>query len=172
MTKLSVVVAKLVALAVIGLMAGYACGGSAPDTYYAQWPRGGTAAMPRVTGSIDLLLFDSGGGQAMFQATGKAKGDGLIDNGLYSMWLADQKGQLVQIGSGRADEECEVDPATGEDKENCEIELRLESGVQPAPFQITTLLGLTATIREGLGSIGTLEQAPVVVQFTVTEADF
>ncbi len=169
MTKPSVVAAKLVVLAVIGLLAGYACGGSAADTYYAQWPRGGTSPMPRVTGSIELLLFDSGGDQAMFQATGKAKGDGLIDNGLYSLWLADQEGNALLIDSGRADEECDVNQA-GEETD-CEVEVTLRSQVLPAPFQVTSLVGLTATISEGAGSIGLLEQAPIVVSFTVTEAD-
>jgi len=171
MTRPKVVVSMLAVLAVIGLLAANACGGSALDTYYAQWPRGGTPGMPGVTGSIELLLFDSGGGQAMLRAMGKAEGGGLIDNGLYSMWLADQNGQLVQIVSGRADEECEVDSDTGEETDDCEIELRLISDVQPAPFQITSLVGLTATIREGGDSIGLVEQAPIVVSFTVTEAD-
>ncbi len=49
--------------------------------------------------------------------------------------------------------------------------LDLFGQVQAAPFEVTTLLGLTATVREGLGNIGTLELAPVVLSFTVTEAD-
>lgn len=108
----------------------------------------------------------------MFRAMGKAEGDGLIDNALYSLVLADQGGNLFLIDSGRADEECEVDPDTGEEIDDCKIELRLFGNVQPAPFQITTLVGLTASIREGPGTIGpqALEQAPVVVSFTITDA--
>ena len=66
----------------------------------------------------------------------------------------------------------EVDPDTGEEGDECEIELELRSLPLPAPFAVTTVLGLTATIREGLDSIGTLERTPVVLNFTVmTEAD-
>ena len=177
-----IVVAGFVVLAVITVLAGSACADSAadsfeaqvsstPDTYYAQWPRGGTPRIPDVTGVIELLLFDSGGGQAMFRATVEAEGDGLVDNALYSLWLAGQEGQLVQIDSGRADEECEVDSDTGKEGDECEIVLDLFGQVQVAPFEVTTLLGLTATVREGLGNIGTLELAPVVLSFTVTEAD-
>lgn len=138
-------------------------GGSGPDT---QRPRGGTSDIPGVRGVIELLLFDSGSGEAMLKAMGKAEGDGLTDNALYSMWLADQKGIRVLLDSGRADEDCEEDPDTGKEID-CEIELRLRTDVQPAPFQVTSLLGLTATIRESTGSIA----APVLVTFTVTEAD-
>ena len=182
MTRPRIVVARLVVLSVITVLAGSACVGSAsdsieaqlgptPDTYYAQWPRGGTPGIPDVTGVIELLLFDSGGGQAMFRAMVEAEGDGLADNALYSLWLAGQEGQLVQIDSGRADEECEVDPNTGEEGDECKIVLDLFGQVQVAPFRVITLLGMTATVREGLGSIGTLEQAPVVLSFTVTEDD-
>ena len=165
--------ATLIALGVIALLTASACGGSTGDTYFAQWPRGGTSQIPGVTGSIELLLFDSGTGGPMFRAMGKIEGDGLIDNALYSMLLADQGGNLFLIDSGRADEECEVDPDTGEEIDDCEIELRLLGNVQPAPFQITSLVGLTASIREGPGAIGpqALEQAPVVMNFTITDAD-
>ena len=168
-TRPRVVVAILGVVAVIALLAGSACASSAPDRQEAQWPRGGTAGIPGVKGVIELLLFNRGSGETMFSAMGRAEGDGLIDNGLYSLWLADQKGNVLLIDSGRADEECEVDSDTG--KEDCEVELDLRNLALPAPFEATTLLGLTATIREGLGSIGTLELAPVVVSFTVTEAD-
>ena len=107
----------------------------------------------------------------MFRAMVTAEGDGLADNALYSLWLADREGHLIQIDSGRADEECAVDPDTGNEGDECEIELDLRGQVQPAPFGVTSLLGLTATLREGLGNIGTLELAPVILSFTVTEAD-
>ena len=165
MTGSRTVVAMLMVLAVMAALGSIAfAGGSGPDT---QWPRGGTSDIPGVRGVIELLLFDSGSGETMLKAMGRAEGDGLTDNALYSLWLADQKGNLVLLDSGRADEDCEEDPDTGKETADCEIELRLRTDVQPAPFQVTSLLGLTATIREGAGSIA----APVVVTFTVTEAD-
>jgi len=167
MTRPRVVASLLAVLVVVALVVGSACAGS--DTYYAQWPRGGTSAIPGVKGVIELLLFDTGGEQAMFRAMGMAEGDGLVDNALYSLWLADQEGNFLLIISGRADEECDVNQA-GEETD-CEVEVTLRSQVLPAPFQVTSLVGLTATISEGGGSIGLLEQAPIVVSFTVTEAD-
>ena len=171
MTGPRTVVAMLMVLALMAALGSIAfAGGSGPDT---QWSRGNTSDIPGVRGVIELLLFDSGSGGAMLKAMGRAEGDGLTDNALYSMWLADQEGNLVLLDSGRADEECEEDPDTGQETDDCEIELHLRTDVLPAPFQVTSLLGLTASIREGAGSIGTLEleQAPVVVTFTVTEAD-
>ena len=160
------VVAVLGVLTVIALLAGSACAGGSvpPDRLEAQWPQGGTPGIPGVKGVIELLLFNRGSGETMFRAMGMAEGDGLIDNAVYSLWLADREGHLVQIDSGRADEECEVDPDTGEEGHECIVELDLLGQVQPAPFGVTTLLGLTATVREGLGSTGTLERTPVVLQ--------
>ena len=182
MARPRIVVARLVVLAVIALLTASACAGSSPDSLQAQlgptpasveaqWPRGGTSGIPGVKGVIELLLFNRGAGETMFRAMGRAEGDGLVDNALYSLWLTDQKGRVFLIDSGRADEECEVDPDTGEDTDDCELEVHLRSQGQPAPFPITSLVGLTATIREGGDSIGLLERAPIVVSFTVTEAD-
>ena len=165
MTGPRTVVAMLMVLAVMAALGSIAfAGGSVPDT---QWSRGGTSDIPGVRGVIELFLFDNGSGGAMLKAMGKAEGDGLTDNALYSLWLADQKGNLVLLDSGRADEDCEEDPDTGKETDDCEIELRLRTDLQPAPFQVTSLLDLTATIRESAGNI----VAPVVVTFTVTEAD-
>ena len=147
--------------------------GLAPDTILAQWPRGGTPTIPDVKGFIELRLFKLASGEILLRARGIAEGDGLTDNALYSMWLADQEGNLVLIDSGRAKLKCEVDTDIEEEGDECVVELQLRSPGLLAPL-VTTLIGLTATIREGLGSvgsIGTVEQAPVVMKFTVTEAD-
>ncbi len=149
-------------------------GGLAQDTIVAQWPGGGTPAIPDVEGHIELRLFNLASGETLLRAMGKAEGDGLTDNAIYSMWLENQEGFSVLIASGRAKLKCEVDSDTEEEGDECVVELRLRHPGLRAPFEVTTLLGLTATIREGLGSvgsIGTLEQAPAVVKFTVTEAD-
>ena len=76
----------LMVLAVMALLGSIACaGGSGPDYYAQKWPRGGTSDIPGVRGVIELLLFDGGSGGAMLKAMGKAEGDGLTDNALYSM---------------------------------------------------------------------------------------
>ena len=157
------VVASILVVLVVALSGVGACGGSAPeapapetsapDSYFAEWPRGGTPGIPGVKGVIELLLFDSGSGDVMFRASAMAEGDGLKDNGLYSLWLTNQQGTFFLVDSSRADQECDEDPDTGEETDDCEIEVHLRSPVQPSPMQITSLLGLTATIREGGGSI-------------------
>jgi len=145
------------------------------DTIVFQWPRGGTPGIPDVEGVIELRLFNLESGETLLRARGKAEGDGLTDNALYSLWLADQEGHSVLTVSGRAKLKCEVDSDSEEEEgDECVVELRLRNPGLLAPFEVTTLLGLTATIREGLGSVGSigaLEQAPVVIGFTVTEAD-
>ncbi len=171
------VVAVLAVLAVTALVG--ACGASASEKFEGEWPRGVDRSMPGVTGSLELLLVSRSASETMFQASGRAEGDGLVDNALYSLWLSNQKGDVLSLDADRADQECEVDPVSGAEGD-CELAVKLRSSIPQAPFGVTTLEGLTLNIREGLGSDGTIPpaaldvaslQGRVVVEFTVTEAD-
>ena len=85
----------------------------------------------------------------------------------YYWWLADNRKR------SRAREECEVDPDTGE-KDDCEVEVMLRSRLDEVPFNVTSLLGLTATISQLPGEVPinlTELEGHVVLEFTVTEAD-
>ncbi len=167
-------------LAVLGLTAlAGACGASAPEKFEGEWPRGVDRSIAGVTGSLELQLFSRGADEAMFGASGRAEGGGLVDNALYSLWVSDQGGNVLLLDAGRADEECDVDPVTGEE-EDCELVVHLSSNQYVVPFGVASLEGLTLSLREGLGSDGTAAGAAlnvadlkgeVVLEFTVTEAD-
>jgi len=134
---------------------------------------GGTAIIPGVKGTIELFLSDRSTGEGFFLANGRAEGDGLIENTLYSMWVANSEGELLLLDFGPAREECEVDPATGE-KDDCEVEVMLRSRLDEVPFNVVSLLGLTATISQFPGEVPinlTDLEGQVVLEFTVTEAD-
>lgn len=170
--------AMLAILAITAVAVGSACAGSAPKRFEGEWPRGVDRSIPGVTGSLELQLF-SRGEETMFGASGRAEGDGLADNALYSLWLEDQQGNALSLDTGRADQECDVDPLTGEE-EDCELVVQLGSNQYVVPFGITTLEGLTLGIRQGLGTIGTVagaapaiaaRDAEIVLEFTVDASD-
>lgn len=101
-----------------------------------------------------------------FRATVQVEGDGLIENRVYAMWLSNPNGNTLLVDTARADEECEVDPAGGTD---CEVILNLRVRLTQAPFNITTLGGLTVDIREH--SIGTQVTTTVLMTGTVTTSN-
>ena len=167
------VVTAILVLLIIQLTVFVACSASSKDGQ-AEWPRGGTATIPGVRGTIELVLSHGGTREGFFLARGRAEGDGLIENTLYSMWVADPEGELLLLDFGRAREECEVDPDTDK-KEDCEVEVMLRSRrLDEVPFNVTSLLGLTATISQLPGEVpinlSELE-GQVVLEFTVTDAD-
>ena len=170
----SKIVAAILVLLIIQLTVVVACSGSSSKGGQAEWPRGGTATIPGVRGTIELVLSHGGTGEGLFLARGRAEGDGLIENTLYSMWVADPEGELLLLDFGRAREECEVDPDTGK-KDDCEVEVMLRSRrLDEVPFNVTSLLGLTATISQLPGEVpinlSELE-GQVVLEFTVADAD-
>ena len=170
----------IVTLTAITLAGGIACGGSVAENFTGEWPRGVDRSIPGVTGDLELLLFSRGTNEILFRANGRAEGNGLRDNALYSLWISDRGGNALLLDTGRADEECEEDPDTGEESDDCEVVLKLRSSVLRAPFNVTTLEGLTLNVREGSGTDGATEQTAlmvidlegkVVMEFTVTESN-
>ncbi len=170
----------IVIFTVMALAGGIACGGSVSENFIGEWPRGVDRSIPGVTGDLELLLFSRGTNEILFRANGRAEGNGLRDNALYSLWLSDKAGNALLLDTGRADEECEEDPDTGEESDDCEVVLKLRSRLLQAPFNVTTLEGLTLDVREGPGTDGATVQAAlkvidlegeVVLAFTVTESN-
>ena len=168
--------AVLAVLALTALVG--ACGASTPEKFEGEWPRGVDRSIAGVTGSLELQLFSRGADETMFGASGRAEGGGLVDNALYSLWVSDQGGNVLPLDAGRADEECDVDPVTGEE-EDCELVVKLRNSIAQAPFGVTTLEGLTLNIRKGLGVDGTIARSAlsvtdlkgdVVMEFTVKES--
>ena len=102
---------------------------------------------PRVKAFARLQLdFDQGAGPSL-RAAAQAESDGLTENGLYGLWVMTQEGKSILVDTGRADEECEVDPDTGEEVD-CEKILNLRGHLLEVPSNLTTLEGLTINIRD------------------------
>jgi len=108
---------------------------------------------------------------ASFRARARVESDGLIRNRLYTMWLDGPEGKTLLIDTARADEECEEDQDTGEEEEDCEVVVDLRAHLTQAPFNITTLVGLTINIREHSNPGLFSNDAPVVATGTVTRSD-
>ncbi len=89
---------------------------------------------------------------------------GAIEHIVYSMWLADQEGNTMLLDTDVAEERCTFDPV--DHSVECEVIASLSADLGHAPFNITTLKGLTIDIREHFGG-----HAPVVLSGTVTEPD-
>ena len=91
---------------------------------------------------------------------------------IYEMWVAPSKGDREEISillqADRAREECDEDDETGEE-EDCELFLDLQGFLTQAPFDVTTLEGLTIHIRENL--IRRNGTRPILLTGTVTGAD-
>ena len=171
LTKFRVIASILVGFGIIALALGIACAGSPADKLEAEWPRGGVPQIPGVKGNIELMLSNSSTGGTFFRASGRAKGKGLIENAVYSMWVANPDGSLLLLDSAPAREECDQDSTGNED---CEVELFLRSELNRVPFDVTSLQGLTVSISEDPGSspisLADLE-GRVVLEFNITEAD-
>ena len=131
-----------------------------------------------VKGEFELRPNIGERGDVRFRARGRAAGPGIINHALYSMWLADPEGNAIFIDAARASQELTVGPLTGEVE--CETEVNLQDDLEQVPFNVTSVEGLTATIREGPGSNRLMAQEPlkvsdlvgqVVLQFTFTESE-
>ena len=127
-----------------------------------------TGVISEIEGEADLSLSIEGG-QAEFNADASVEGDGLIEGVFYSMWLADLLGNEFFLDAVEAEEVCVFDFVTGE--EDCEVLVELESELELAPLDITSLEGLTIFIREHFFRRGCGGDAPVVLIGTVAFAD-
>ena len=131
-----------------------------------------TDSMRRVRADVVLRLHISEQGESSFEADTQVKGDGLDGNMLYDMLLVSTEAENGQdsilIDAGRADEECDRDGDT-EKEIDCEEVLDLRGRLAQAPFDVTTMEGLTINIeellfrREGTRSL--------LLTGTVTESD-
>ncbi len=90
--------------------------------------------------------------------------EGAVEHIVYSMWLGDQEGHTLLLDIEVAEEVCTFDPV--DHSVECEVIASLSADLRHAPFDITTLDGLTINIREHFGS-----HASVVLMGTVTESE-
>ena len=139
---------------------------------YARVRLTSTDPMRRFRADVVLRLHISEQGESSFEADTEVKGDGLDGNMLYDMLLVSTGSEhgafSILIDADRADEECDRDGDTGEEID-CEEVLDLRGRLAPAPFDVTTMEGLTINIEELLfGREGTRS---VMLTGTVTELD-
>jgi len=118
---------------------------------------------PQVKAFARLQLHVDQAAGPSLRVAGQAESDGLTENGLYGLWVTTREGNSILVDTGRADEECD----TGD----CEKIVDLRGHLLEAPANLTTLEGLTISIRDhsnpGLLSNG----APVVATGTVGAPD-
>lgn len=86
-------------------------------------------------------------GVTNFTVRAQVESGGLSGSARYALWIVDPDDNGLLIDTARADEECEVDPDTKEDSD-CELVVDLRGHLAQAPFNITTLEGLTINVRE------------------------
>ena len=107
-----------------------------------------------------------------FQAFSEVEG-GIFEERLYAMWLESsdiaEKDKAVLLDVDEARKKCEIDPDTGK-RFNCEKVAKFRSRLTEAPFEVTTLEGLTISIREHLFDRHFSEQL-LVATGTVTKSD-
>ena len=131
-----------------------------------------TDPMRRFRADVVMRLHISEQGESSFEADIQVKGDGLDGNMLYDMLLVSTGAQSgegsILIDANRADEECDRDRDTDEEID-CEGVLDLRGRLAQAPFDVTTMEGLTINIEELLsGREGTRS---LLLTGTVTESD-
>ena len=122
------------------------------------------ARATRGTATLNLSIGEAG---SSFRATAQLKGKGLVDKKSYGMWLSALDGTTLLINTAQAEEECEG---------GCDTVLKMRSSSQEVPLSLSTLEGLTITIREGLSDPNTITRqvagaAPPLASATVTAAD-
>jgi len=173
-TWLKLVVITLTVAAVTALPGDLGLASAAVSTVdeFARVRLTSTDPMRRFRADVVLRLHISEQGESSFQADTQVEGDGLDGNMLYDMLLVSTGSghgeDSILIDSDRADEECERDDDTGEEID-CEEVLDLRGRLAQAPFDVTTMEGLTINIEELLfGREGTRS---LLLTGTVTESD-
>ena len=167
-----VLVTLAVAIVVMLATSGLAGAAGIPVNEAAALQMTPAEAIQQFEAEARLHLHISELGLASFRADAQVKGDGLIRNMIYEMWLAPsngaQGGYGILLHADRAKEECDEDNETGEEGD-CELFLDLRGFLAQAPFNVTTLDGLTIHIRENL--IRRNGTRPILLTGTVTGAD-
>ncbi len=111
-----------------------------------------TGAISGVTGEAELRLRIRDQDER-FRAGATAEGEGLVEGNFFSLCVDD-----LCIDASEAEELVEEEESGGipveEEEEAAEVGLDLGADLAEAPF--SSLLGLTVTIREGVGCSGTV----------------
>lgn len=111
------------------------------------------------------LLDDQEGGRSL-RVAAQVESDGLTDGRLYDLWLITPEGKSVLVDTGRADQEFDEG-----DEGDSETIVDLRGRLPAASLGLTTLEGVTVSIREH-SRLGLLaDPAPVLATGTVVGSD-
>lgn len=102
----------------------------------------------RLDASATLRLQISEQAGTIMHAGAQVQGDDLVANRVYTLWLVDPDGNALLMDTARADEDCEVDPDTEEESDECEVTVDLRGSQAQIPFDVVTLAGMTVNVRE------------------------
>ncbi len=121
---------------------------------------------PQLKAFARLQLLDNQEGGRSLRVAAQVESDGLTENKLYDLWLITPDGKSVLLDTGRADQEFDESDAG-----DSEIIVDLRGRLLPAPSDLTTLEGVTISIREH-SRLGLLaDPAPVLAPGTVVDSD-
>lgn len=111
------------------------------------------------------LLDDQEGGRSL-RVAAQVESDGLTEGRLYDLWLITPEGKSVLVDTGRADQEFDEG-----DEGDSETIVDLRGRLPAASLGLTTLEGVTVSIREH-SRLGLLaDPAPVLATGTVVGSD-
>ncbi len=102
----------------------------------------------QLDGSATLRLQSSEQAGTVMHAGAQVQGDDLVANTVYALWLVDPEGNALLMDTASADEDCEVDPDTEEESDECEVTVDLQGSRAQIPFDVVTLAGMTVNVRE------------------------
>ncbi len=121
---------------------------------------------PQLKAFARLQLLDSQEGGRSLRVAAQVESDGLTENRLYDLWLITPDGKSVLVDTGRADQEFDEGVAG-----DSEIIVDLRGRLRAAPLGVTTLEGVTISIREH-SRLGLLaDPATVLATGTVVASD-
>lgn len=121
---------------------------------------------PHLKAFARLQLRVNQGAVPSLLASAQIESDGLTENRLYDLWLITPEGRSILVDTGRADQEFDEG-----DEGDSEIIVDLRGRLLAAPSDLTTLEGVTVSIREHsrLGLFA--DPVPVLATGTVAASD-
>ncbi len=121
---------------------------------------------PQLKAFARLQLLDNQQGGRSLRAAAQVESDGLTENSLYDLWLITPDGKSVLVDTARADQEFDESDAG-----DSEIIVDLRGRMLAAPSGLTTLEGVTISIREHTRLGLFADPAPVLATGTVVASD-
>ena len=142
----------LTVLAVIVIMGGTSLAGTSEVLERASMDLASTGAIFGITGDADLRLLIRDQDES-FRAGATAEGEELVEGDFFSLCVNDL---FIDAAEAKELEEEEEFGGNSVKKEEATDEVGVDLGDELAEAPFPSLLGLTVTIREGVGCSGTI----------------